>query len=245
MQITSADMESGAFSPLQAAEAAFCALADGPRARTVDGMLLGDGFPQREIPLRELKAILLHPSCGFAARDAAWRFVVGAARSDEGIWAVVAVGLALPGLKRIAARLPRHLPYERAELEQELLAGFLEELAVIDLARERIVARLCAMADRDMRRALYRACARSGRESSLHSPAAPAQPSGHPDFVLARAVAAGIINAREAEVIGRTRLEDVDPHMLAAELGFGVRWLYRMRSRAEQRLAQAISEGRL
>jgi predicted DNA-binding protein (UPF0251 family) len=67
---------------------------------------------------------------------------------------------------------------------------------------------------------------------------------GHPDFVLAAAVAAGVLRAEEAELIGRTRLEEVGLEQAAAELGISRNALLLRRSRAERRLA-ALRQGEL
>ncbi|WP_433076647.1 hypothetical protein ACQP1P_32455 [Dactylosporangium sp. CA-052675] len=37
----------------------------------------------RRIPLPELPAILMHPACSYAARDAAWRHLIGPARAGD------------------------------------------------------------------------------------------------------------------------------------------------------------------
>jgi len=69
-------------SALDVAEATFRLLATGPGALSVDGRRLGHGLPRRPIPLGELASVLMHPSTGFAARDAAWRLLVERARVD-------------------------------------------------------------------------------------------------------------------------------------------------------------------
>src|SRR5262245_8674365 len=48
----------------------------GPAPLSVDGRQIGHGLPRRRIPLPELSAILMHPSCDFAARDTVWRLLV-------------------------------------------------------------------------------------------------------------------------------------------------------------------------
>ena len=44
----------------------FRLLTAGPEPLAVDGRQLGHGLPRRPIPLPELSAILMHPSCDFA-----------------------------------------------------------------------------------------------------------------------------------------------------------------------------------
>ena len=56
-------------SPFDTLEKTFDLLVTGPTPLALDGTSL-DGLPDRAIPLDELKAMLLHPSMAFAARDA-------------------------------------------------------------------------------------------------------------------------------------------------------------------------------
>ena len=62
-------------------------------------------------------------------------------------------------------------------------------------------------------------------------------------MVLARAVAAGVITAAEAELIGATRLEDVSVAGYAQRLGKAPKAVYKARDRAEERLVAAIHRG--
>jgi predicted DNA-binding protein (UPF0251 family) len=70
----------------------------------------------------------------------------------------------------------------------------------------------------------------------------PTQPWGHPDFVLARAVAEGAITGDEAELIGSTRLEDYTLEAAAADTGISVTALQRARAHAEARLLEWLTE---
>src|SRR5262245_33956277 len=71
----------------------------GPKPLSVDGRDLGHGLPRRPIALPELSAILMHPACGYDARDAAWRLLVERARTGDPKWRAGAVGVAMPGLR--------------------------------------------------------------------------------------------------------------------------------------------------
>jgi len=64
----------------------------------------------------------------------------------------------------------------------------------------------------------------------------PPPPWGHPDFVLARAVADGAITSTEAELIGSTRLEGVPLADAAAERDLSYQAAKKARLRAEHRL---------
>lgn len=72
----------------------------------------------------------------------------------------------------------------------------------------------------------------SGRGESTPPPAA----AGHPDLVLAQAVATGVISVAEATLIGVTRLERVPLAVIAARRGRAVGAVTMQRLRAEMRL---------
>lgn len=80
----------------------------------------------------------------------------------------------------------------------------------------------------------------SGRVLPLPSSIPPPVAPGHPDFVLARAVRAGVITRHEADLIGRSRLERVPMQAIADELGVSHSWACRLRKAAEARLVAAI-----
>ena len=59
-----------ALSPFDTLEETFRILSAAPHPLALDGTAIA-GLPDREIPLRELRAMLLHPSVDYTARDAA------------------------------------------------------------------------------------------------------------------------------------------------------------------------------
>jgi len=69
----------------------------------------------------------------------------------------------------------------------------------------------------------------------------PAPAWGHPDFVLARAVAENVITASEAELIASTRLEDHPLAAVAQRRGLSYGAAAQARRRAEHRLAAYLS----
>jgi len=74
-------------------------------------------------------------------------------------------------------------------------------------------------------------------------PIAPIQPWDHPDLVLARAVAAAVIDADEANLIAATRLDTATVAQAADKLGIAASTASAWRAKAERRLASAISAG--
>lgn len=250
--------ESEAASALEMLASAFGLLTTGPRPLSVDGRVVGHGLPHRSIPLPELRAILLHPSTGRGARDAAWRYIIAHARGGSGsaagssngpggvsgaAWVVGAAGVALPMLRRMSADLVEGPRGEVGEVQAAVLAGFVEAVYRLDVERPGVITRL--------RWAAYRAgvvarYARDGVVSVVVPPpesAPPPRPWGHPDLVLADAVAKGVLSPVQAELIGRSRLEDLTLKEAAAELGVGYEAARKARRRGEARLVAAIAAG--
>ena len=229
--------------PLDVADTSFFMLTTGPGGLSVDGRRLGHGLPRRRIGLDELPAILMHPATSFETRDETWRHLVTRARTEGPAWVVGAVGVALPGLRAAAHRLRR---VHRGDAEAEVLFGFLTALRVIDLGQPRVCPRLCNAAYTAARAALRASePAASGEANFAPGSVLPPSPFGHPDFVIARAVRAGVITAREADLIGATRLEDVSLADYARRLGRTPAAVYQIRARAEARLVAALRAGKL
>ena len=231
---------------LDVLDAAFAVLVTGPDPLSVDGAVLGHGLPRRAIGLGELKSILLHPSAGYAAREAAWGELVARARSGGPSGVVGAAGVALPGLRRVAARLVADYPgVDVVEVDAEVLTGFLDALAQLDVATGHLPGRLCWAAYRAGRAACRREASAAARRGRSVFSAAPPRPWGHPDMVLAEAVAAGVIGPFHAELISATRLGGVYLPALAAELGSDAHSLRRRRQRAEARVVAWLGEKNL
>jgi len=188
------------------------------------------------VPLNEVRDRLLRRRCPQTLRDAVWAHLVLLSRTEGGAWTVGAVGVALPALTSIAATLSAKFAGDPGDIHAAVLAGFVAELGEIDLRRPRVMLRL--------RWAAYRAGHAAVREA-LDAPVpsghgfrstVPPPPWGHPDFVLARAVAEGAITSVEAELIGSTRLEGVALADAAAERDLSYQAVKKARLRAERRL---------
>src|SRR5258708_14037921 len=91
--------------PLDAAEAAFRALVTGPRPLALNPGRLAAGLPGRQMPLDELRALLLHPSAGPVTRNKVWAELVRPAPRGPPAWGVGLAGVAMPGLRPPAAAL--------------------------------------------------------------------------------------------------------------------------------------------
>ncbi|MGH3623580.1 MAG: hypothetical protein ACRDQ5_17565 [Sciscionella sp.] len=227
--------------PLDAARTAFEWLVTGPDPVSVDGRRF-PGLPRRRVPLDELRDRLLDPDLPMATVDPVWVHLVARSRAEGGSWTVACVGVALPALFAIAAELSAPFADDHRDIHAAVLTGFLSELAGMDLARPWVLWRL--------RWAAYRGghtFIRDALEAPLPSDedfgsSEPTPPWGHPDFVLARAVAEGAITGEEAELIGSTRLEDYTLTAAAADRGVKITALHNVRSRAEARLAAYLTD---
>jgi len=235
--------------PLDSADATFRLLTTGPRPLALNPARLAPGLPGRQVPLGELKALLLHPATSAAARNKVWAELVRRARTGSPAWMIGLTGVAMPGLRRAVAALSAAYRGDPEDLQAEVLAGFLAAVRGLDpddLDQVPLASRLCWAAWRAGKALAYADAAWSSRRRDLdESPGGPVMPWGHPDFVLAAAVRQRILTAAEAELIGRNRLEGVPLAQIAEQLQVSHSALCHRRRRAEARLTQAIRRGQL
>ena len=232
-------------SPLAAAERAFGVLAEPPAPLALDGRAVGHGLPARHIPLDELRHLLLRGSVGYEAKDACWHQIIDHARTWGPAWVVGAVGMALPALVRMAGRLSAGHAGLAEDIEAELLAGFLAGLRTADLAGPSPYVRLCWIAWRAALAVRHReepAEVVDVAEACGHTPA---RPYGHPDLILGRAVATGVITAEQRELIEATRLGRELLDEIAARRGVAASVLRMRRVRGEHKLVAALARGDL
>jgi hypothetical protein len=229
-------------SPLAVAARAFDLLTCPPAPLAFDARGLA-ALPQQILPLDELRDLLTADATPKPVRDLVWRQVVVRARRDGPAWVVAAVGLAMPGLRAQAGRLTRGWQGDPADLDAELIAGFVERLATIDLDAPRICGKLI---DAGARAAKKTRLAEE-EATAVHIDGAwsrtPQGPWDHPDWVLTRAVAAAVIDPEEHLLIGETRLGGVPLPVVANRLGIPTTLAARWRRKAERRLVAAIAAG--
>src|SRR6266498_53688 len=92
--------------PLAAAQRAFDLLTCPPAPLAFDGRAF-PGLPARLLPLDELKTVFIDDATPRRVRDEVWRELVIRARRDGPAWVVAAVGIAMPGLRRVAGLLAK------------------------------------------------------------------------------------------------------------------------------------------
>lgn len=231
-------------SSLAAADRAFSLLTSGPAPLAFDGHGFA-GLPDRVLGLGELKRLLLSGGLSRAEQDAVWRELVLRARRDGPAWVIACVGLAMPGLRRAVRRLGAGPVPPTVDLPAEVLEGFLVHLRKVDVDGERIVGRLVDAGARRARKARDAEADAAAVQVMRPWSQAPRNPWDHPDWVLARALAAGVINGEEHQLIGGTRLEGRSLAEVSAQLGVSVTLAGAWRRRAQVRLAAAIRAGDL
>ncbi|MBV7706508.1 hypothetical protein NOVA_27350 [Nocardia nova] len=228
-------------SPLQVVSSAFERLIDQPPP--------ADPPPALDVALRSWGQVReqLRASLPSAAIDAIWGWLIESARQSWGERGghveLSCTGLALPMLTGMAGRFAAVGGVDREDAEAEIVAGFLRQLRQIDLDRPHLWSRLwsaTAHAGRSWARAQHMAPPVLGLDDDPTEGYAVARtPSGHPELVLADAVAEGVITAEAADLVVLTRLERRTLTSLADERkGTRSHWTVRkQRQRAEHALA--------
>lgn len=235
------DDNAAAPNSLDVARDTFTWLVTGPAPLSVNGRRFA-GLPHRRVALDELRDRLLARRCPQTTRDSVWAHLVTRSRIRGASWTVGAVGVALPALTSVAARLTARLAGDPADVHAEVLRGFLAELPVIDLRRPRIMLRLRWAAYRGGHAALSEALSGPTPTGLGSRSGPPIQPWGHPDLVLARIVAEGVLTRTEADLIGATRLEEIPLADWARAHSAGLKTTYSTRDRAERRLVAYLRE---
>ncbi|GLZ78337.1 hypothetical protein Afil01_31440 [Actinorhabdospora filicis] len=200
------------------------------------------GLPARDHSLAEIEALLLDASTPRRIVGALWAHMVGRARKDA-VWQLVCAGLAAPSLRSLAARIVANTGLDVDDVNSEIICGFLEGLQGVDLDEPgRVFARLRAAGNAAGMRLVRADRIASAIRVPVPDSAPPPQPCRHPDVVLARAVATGVITAGEAELIGRTRLEGVAVETVARAAGGSTQAVFQQRWRAERRLVAWLTD---
>jgi hypothetical protein len=233
--------------PFDAAETAFRLLCAGPQPLSLHAAKVAAGLPDRPVPVDELRVVLLHPSTSARARNQVWAELVRRARAGDPAWTVALAGIAMPGLRRAVGSLAAAWRGDPADLQSEVLTGFLAAVRALDpddLEAVPLASRLCWAGWRAGQEMTLAGADWSARRRHLAEwRDGPELPWGHPDFVLAAAVREGILSREQAELIGRNRLEGVPLKQIAAETGLSHSALCNRRKKAEKAITEAIANG--
>ncbi|WP_205728841.1 hypothetical protein [Frankia sp. B2] len=201
-------------------------------------------IPAGRMGLREVRALLAGSTPRGAWRAAVWR-ELSHRQGDEG-WVSGAVGVALPALRLVAAGLAGDDPAIRADLDGEVVTGFLAALR-----------RLAPEAPLLEVRLLWAAYRTGLAYAAVHGPLLPVgtcvpTSAGVPPRpwgtglrpLLAAATRGGVLVAGEVELLWAVRGEGRSPAELSTEQVPGEEWALRLCA-AELALMNAVLSGRL
>jgi hypothetical protein len=222
----------------------FAGLVQAPTPECFDARLIPG--VARILPLDELRDLLKTERLDTDTTDAVWRQLARHAREWGEPWTTIATGIALPGLTHMARKI-RHAARARfdEDVASEMMAAFLDALRTADLAAPRLWLRLCWPAWRAGVRATRTEQASELPDDVPAGSRTPTLPYGHPDLLLGRAVAAGVITQQAADIISATRLDHVLLAQLAAEQNVSPAVLRRRRRQWEADLVDALRQGLL
>lgn len=208
---------------------------------------LATGWPRRNTTPEGLRAEIAARAALDESADPAWRGTVEHTRlggEQARVWRLVAVGLALHGLRSIDARHQAKDITERRDIHADLVEGFLSALPRINLTRPNVERRLLDAARRQLKRGRSSRYADTPAELDwiAHPAAQPGSaPHNHTDALqdLAdEATTAGRpLDALGLELIGRTVLDKQALADAAADLGLTLDAAYKRRQRTEARIA--------
>ncbi|WP_431893310.1 hypothetical protein [Micromonospora haikouensis] len=239
-------------SALDAAATAFAALTcepDPPLVLDCAAFDTDTGLPRQVMPLPALRDWLLRHSRAYTARDEVWREVIRRARLDGPHWVVGAVGMALPALRQYAARLCEGYDGDPADVDAEILTGFLTALRDrVDLAKDAPYAGLCRAAWRagyELRLRQREYCPVEDIEHVAAGPRTPKAPYGHPDLLVRRAVTLGVLDPEDEQAYIDVRLGHRAIEPIAAAVGITVDALRMRLARIDVRIAEALAGGLL
>jgi hypothetical protein len=163
---------------------------------------------------------------------------------DDELAARVLLQLLLPGTRNLARRW--WALGDGDERAAAAVAAVYGRIRRYPLARRpgRVAANVLLDAARDLRRAVPRAATFATPEPTVHGDArgdGPADAAGELAEVLSDAVAAGVLELRDARLIAQTRIAGARVADLAARAELGTRTLWDRRQRAEHRLTTTWS----
>jgi hypothetical protein len=210
------------FSPshLDVIERRFLAMASGPDPLKLDCAALGCGLPAAELPLDEVRVLLLKRRTSWVSKDAVWQELVKRAHATPEPWTTVTAGMMVPGLKHIGGKLGCRYPGDRNDLDSEVLEGFLQALDVVDAQAPKVYAQLYWAAFRRGHEACNRERRLAASRGELTEMIADRPPaSGHPDLVLAGAVLSGAVTPQEADLVSDVLLDHNDRLAVAKRCG--------------------------
>lgn len=197
------------------------------------------GLPDRQVPISDVVTVLRDPQSPQETCDSIWHAFLSF--PDRERWDLICFGIALPALRKAAAKATRIWPYDPEGIQAEALDAFIREIHQADILGSRIFSTICnhvKSACRTYARDLARHA--KGLQEITFESHPPVAPWSHIDLVLIRAVEQEIISAEEEELIASFRLEGISTDATAKAQGVTIMEVSLARKRAEHRLAKWI-----
>ncbi|MEW2427813.1 hypothetical protein AB0877_07360 [Micromonospora sp. NPDC047644] len=238
-------------SALDAAATTYAALTcePAPLALNCTAFFSDARLPQPVMPLPALRDWLLRHPRAYTARDEVWRELIRRARLDGPHWVIAAVGMAMPALQQYAAQLCEGYTGDPADIDAEILTGFLTALRDrADLTKPAPYASLCKAAwraGRDQRLQQREYLPVQDIEHLVAGSRTPPVPYGHPDLLVRRAVTLGILDPEDEQPYIDVRLGRRAIEPIAASNGVSVDALRMRLSRIDSRIVEALADGLL
>lgn len=201
-------------------------------------------LPESPVTWGRLRGLLTDTSVPFELMDVdvVWVWLLERARRQGGHAVLACAEVAVPMMAATAARLAKRVGGDRADAEAAVLAAFLAAVERMNLRQAHPWCALRWLAFKGGR-------AWEKQEATAPTPVPPGhlgerplRPQGHPELLLAQAVAEGVIGQASAELIAETRLSRRKLVAVAAERGESYQALQRRRSRAEHRLRRWLQQ---
>ncbi|GIG63376.1 hypothetical protein Lfu02_77480 [Longispora fulva] len=197
--------------------------------------------------MQYLRDWMLDNPAAALARDVIWRETASRAHSNEPGWVIAALGLAMPALVRCAGILSAGYRGDAADIDGELVAGFLTALRGddLDLSRPVVYARLCWAgwrAARDLRLADEAEVPLPDFDSVADS-RPPEVPWRHVDLLVQRACDLGLLSAQDIRSWIDIRLGGKTLALIAQSQGLEPNALRMRLARADRRIARALADG--
>lgn len=234
-------MRSQTLLPFAVIEEEFRGLDRPPNALHVECSEISGALPGGSLSPTKLREVLLHPSTAYETRDAALGWLVRRAQTDGDRWMLAVIGMILPGLRARTGYLTKRCPSRVMELQTEIVEAVIEAVHGLPPGRRRIAASLVWSGFRGGHDFVAGHLTDSTRCESSDG-ATPEVPEGHPDLVLSRAVAEGVIDEVDAAIIGETRIGRTRATRLPIPENQSYRILLRRRRKAERRLVAWLGE---
>jgi hypothetical protein len=234
------------FSPshLDVIERRFLAMTAGPRPLTLDCTALGCGLPAEQMPLDEVRVLLLKRQTTWVTKDAVWQELGKRAHATPEPWTMVAAGMMMPGLKHIGSKLGARYLGDRNDLDSEILEGFLQALDIADVHASKLYAQLYWAAFRRGHEACNRERRLAMSRSELTEAIADLRPAGgHPDIVLAGAMLSGVVTPQQADLVSDVLLDRDDRSTAAKRRGMSRHQVASQLNTASRHLADYLLSG--